>query len=138
MTDDERLAHLLELKSFIDNEIRRIKYRRKNQKKDRNTGNHHRLSFSGLFVQTSCLVPFIETHIAEGNTIDSLARRATVSDTTIRGILKGKQRWTREEVAEAIMMALDLPHEFNNFALVRIKRKFTVQDEPPFSHFEEV
>lgn len=134
--DDDRLTHLFELRHFIDTEIRRIKQRR--QTKNRPKGNHHRLTYSGLFVQTTCLVPFIESHISEGNSIDALARRANVSDTTIRGIIKGKQRWTREEVAESIMLALDLPHEFDDFALVRIKRKYQVVETPPFSHYEEV
>ena len=136
MTDDERLVHLQDLKSFIDSEIRRLKEKRRNS--ERPKGNHNRLAYSGLFVQTSCLVPFIEAYMAEDNKIEPLARRANVSDATIRGILKGKSTWTREEVAESIMMALDLPHEFNNFALVRVKRKYMAQTEPPFSHFEEV
>lgn len=135
MTDEERLAQLEGIRTFINHEIRNIKTRMKNA--ERSKGNHNRLAFSGKFVQTSCLVPFIQTYKDNGGSIPSLADRANIDSQTLYNILKGKRMWTREEVAESIMLALDLPHEFNNFVLVKISRKFAVVDEPPFSHYEE-
>jgi|SRR6185503_491764 len=135
MTDDERLAQLENMRVFINQEIRNLKTKIKNA--ERPKGNHHRLTYSGLFVQTNCLVPFIQTYKDNNGSIYALADHANVSYHTIANILKGKHRWTREEVAESIMLALGLPHEFNNFALVKISRKYRVVDEPPFSHFEE-
>jgi len=133
MNDDERLAHLLGLRTFINQEIEQLK----RKSRERPKGNNNRLAYSGLFVQTSCLVPFIQRYKDEGNSIVALAIRANISDATLYGILNGRNRWTREEIAESIMMALGLPHEFNEFALVRIKRKHEVVSEPPFTHFVE-
>lgn len=135
MTDEERLAQLESMRAFIIQEIRALKDKIKNA--ERPKGNHHRLTYSGLFVQTDCLVPFIQRYKDDSGSITSLADRASVSNETIYNILKGKNKWTREEVAESIMLALGLPHEFQDFALVRIGRKYEVKPEPPFSHFVE-
>lgn len=135
MNDDERLVHLKNMRVFIDQEIARITKKQKNAK--RPSGNHHRLTYSGLFVQTSCLVPFIQSYLNEGKSALSLADAANVSPSTVTNIMKGKNRWTREEVAESIMLALNLPHEYRDFALVRIQRKYQIEVEPPFTHYEE-
>lgn len=135
MTPDEEIIYLQGVKQYIDSRIQSIKQKQKNSKRPK-VG--HKLSYSGLFIQADCMIPYIEDAIKNGDSTTAIAERAVVSGTTVSNILIRKYQWMREEVADSILTALGLPHVFNDIPKVRIKRKVSVVNPVPESqYFEE-
>lgn len=135
MTPEEELVYLEGVKSYVNGRIQQLRRKINRSKQPKLAG--HKLSYSGLFIQSSCLVPHIEAWIDRGKSIAVLGERANLSDTTIQRIMRGKVQWTREETAEAILIALDLPHVFTLLEKVRIRRKYEIKTEPESRYFEE-
>lgn len=137
MTPEEELIYLEGLKEYINTRMKALHNKVSNDKRPRFSG--HKLSYNGLYVQSSCLIPFIKREIDSGVSIMALAARATVSDTQIRRILNGQIEWTREEIADKIMVrGLALVNEFNDLERVRLKRKYSeIPKKPESPYFEE-
>lgn len=137
MTPEEEIIYLENHRSYINSRIQKLKNKIKNDKRPK-LEKKTRLSYTGLFVQSSCLVPYLKEWINGDNSFSVLAEQAVVSDGVLYNIWNGKSQWTREETAEAILIALGLPHVFNELEKVRIKRSYAQIQEPPQSqYFEE-
>ena len=64
----------------------------------------------GLFVSTADLVPYIEDWLRYGGTLQTLSENAVVGSKTVSNIYHGQTRVTTDEVADRLMIAMDLPH----------------------------
>jgi hypothetical protein len=132
LTPEEEIIYLQDLKAYVNSRILQLQNKMRNDKRPK--ANHHKLSFSGLWVQASCLVPYIEDW--EGS-LGQLEENSGLASGTISKIKKGTTIWTREETAEKILLALDLPHVLANLEKVRIKRQVMEMPKPPESQFYE-
>jgi len=136
MTPEEEIIYLQGVKQYLDSRIQKLKTKIRNDKRPK--VGMHRLSYSGLWVQADCLIVHVQKHwLDQDRKLRHLEEKSTLSEGTISKIMNGKTQWCREETAEAILIALGLPHVFNEIEKVRIKRKYVEIPEPPFSHYVE-
>lgn len=135
MTPEEEIIYLEGVKEYANSRIKQLKQKVYNDKRPKPQG--HKLAYTGLFVQADCLIPYVQKALNSGDTVSAIAERAIVSTTTISNILIRKHQWMREETAESILLAMDLPHIFNKIEKVRINRKYVETASSPESHFYE-
>lgn len=135
MTPEEEIVYLEGVRAYVNSRIKKLKEKQYNDKRPKLGG--HRLAFSGLFIQAECLIPYIQKAVDNGDSATAIAERAMVSNTTVSNILIRKHTWMREEIADKILMALDLPHVFNELEKVRLKRKVQIVEPPESQYFEE-
>src|SRR5574339_750453 len=105
MNVEEELDMLLKMRDYANSRIRQIRWMQKN-------GQPKPTKSSGRFmwVPSECIAPHIERHLRMGNTIESLAARSQCGHKTITNIKNGLTKWTREDIADRLMMAMELPY----------------------------
>ncbi len=124
MTLDEELEMLTKMRDYINVRIKQIKWAQKDKPE---------LKESYLWVQTSCIAPYLQKFKGQDNGLTRLAEQSGVSYKTLANIRDGKSEWTREDTADKIMMALGLPHI--HLEPVKIKRR--VPEPPPTKFYED-
>jgi hypothetical protein len=137
--DKEELEYLLAHRLYISERIDFLRTKIKNSKQpERTLKDATRREYGGWWVATACLAPYVTAWMKEGHSAQALADKVETSSTTIFHIRDGGTEWTRDEIAEAIMLELGLQHVYQNFEKVRIRRKvMPVPVEPPPSHYFE-
>lgn len=135
MTPDEEIIYLQGMKQYLD---RRLQYLRQKQKQRKVESPGYKLSYSGLWVQSDCIAPLIQEHwLDHGHSLAALEAKANIGTGVLSKITNGKTQWTREEFADKILMALDLPHLFNDLPKARVRRQVMPITEPPKSQYWE-
>jgi hypothetical protein len=114
----EELRELIKLRSIIDQRIKSLRMR---ELVPTNNGR-------GM-VDKSDLAPYLREWIGNGKTLGTLADKAMISVTTLEKILKeDTPGGVLESTADRILMALDLPHIYN---------QLVPPDPPPSQFYEE-
>ena len=121
---------LLKMRDYANARIRQIRWMQKN-----NNERHNEPKTTGRFmwVPSDCIAPHIERHLRMGNTIESLAARSQCGHKTITNIKNGLTKWTREDIADRLMIAMELPH----IELPVVKIRPASIDPPPSQYYEE-
>lgn len=132
MNIDEELEELIRLRDYATKRIRELKSTKRLVANNKQ-GSSEEYVRKHLWVQTSCITPHVKKELEKGTTLEGLAQRAGVAYRTIANLRDGTNQWTREDIADKVMMAMDLPHI--HLEAVTVKRG--VPEPPPSKYYED-
>lgn len=125
---------LLKMRDYANARIRQIRWnQRQNRIRHGITASGNKSEGKHMWVPSDCIAPHIDRYLRMGSTMEALAARANCSHKTIKNIKDGLTKWTREDVADRLMMAMELPH----IELPVVKIRPTTVDPPPSQYYEE-
>jgi len=133
MTLEEELEELARMRDYVNSRIKLIR----NRIRIRDIDPDHFETEVPLFVRTSELSEYVRQAVADGYNKVDIALASNVSLSTVENIYEDKTRWTREVIAEAILIAIGVPHVYANIELVRRTRKAPAPSPPPSQYYEE-
>ena len=132
MNLDEELNELLRVREYINKRIRAVREELEERNAERDTNGE---KFPTLFVRTGAITEYVRQFIDDGVKRIDLAEAAGVDLGTIENIYEDKTIWTNEKIAEAIFIAMSMPHVYANLTLERRTRK--APERPPSQFYEE-
>lgn len=134
---EEELATLVTFREYLQRKIDRLRHEIRYVKEERFS---NKLDVDrSLFIPTNCITP----HVIKQLKIESqtaFANRAGVSTRTITNIADAETEFTSDTIAEAVFLAMDLPHIYAQLTPVRLKKSakmVDVPEPPPSQYFEE-
>lgn len=139
---EEELEVLVNYRKFLMKKIDRLRKEITYEREKPEPPEKMKLSLMGnLYVPTNCITPHVLEYVKRPyTTVTALAEDAGVSHKTIMNILDAETEWTHDKIAEAVFMALDLPHIYSNLTPVRLTRYLKAvgaPEPPPSQYFEE-
>lgn len=133
---EEELETLVVFRGYLQKKIERLRHqlRYEREKLSQSAGKVDR----SLWIPTNCITPYVIQYL-KGDSVSNLARDSAVSIKTITNIVNAETEFTSDRIAEAILLAMDLPHIYSDLIPVRLKKvgKQIAVPEPPFTHYEE-
>jgi len=127
MNPEQELSELYRMREYINQRINDISATIKHD----SISLH--LSGGKIYVLTSELKPYVQEWVNLGYSLNVLADKAIVSEATLLNILRLKTEYTRENIADKILTALDMPQ----VRLEIYEHKQTLIPKPPQGYFEE-
>lgn len=132
---EEELATLVTFKAYLQAKIEKLRHQIRYQTENPEIQAITNVRRS-LWIPTNCLTPYVIQYL-KTNTVTSLANAASVSSKTIMNIVDAETEFTSDPLAEAIFLAMGLPHIYSNLTPVRLKRIAKQAEPPPSQYFEE-
>ena len=133
MTLEEELEELVRMRDYVNNRIKLVR----NRIRERSIDPDDFENDVPMLVRTSELSEHVRQAVADGFSKVDIAVASSVSLSTVENIYEDKTRWTREIIAEAILISIGLPHIYTNISLERRTRKAPVPQPPPSQFYEE-